>query len=58
MLFFTFGKKNVTLKITESTDNVEKIVSIEQLDVYGGWYGGISSRRWKRNVRRTFFLPA
>lgn len=42
MLFFTFGKKNVTLKITESTDNVEKIVSIEQLDVYGGWYWRMS----------------
>ena len=41
MLFFMFGKKNVTLKITESTDNVEKIVSIEQLDVYGGWQGRI-----------------
>ena len=27
--------------LTESTDNVEKIVSIEQLDVYGGWYGRI-----------------
>ena len=30
--------KAIVITIIESTDNVEKIVSIEQLDVYGGWY--------------------